>query len=392
MKQYLLLLLLCLLFSLPARAGGREQGSKLPLRFIAADSVATWAYLGGDFRSLAQAAAPGTPAADLSLPPSFSPQDRVEIERLWHQFAPHFNVVGGGDDELTAPQGLPALYGFSLGGLMFQLTGQAQYADAMERALFNAATRTLTDTVATFDRQDRRAAAAVVMAAPGTVYAASADGHDLYVNLYTNCTARLRLREQSFVLDQITDMPADGGVKFRFMSLRDTLRLRLHLRMPDWTAKRHPAGALAWTDTVPTPVHIFVNGHELLQGEVNAAGYVEVERTWRSMDEIYIDFPLQPQYLRRTASATGQAVRGALALQIGPQVYQCSGVAPSCYANSSIPFRLTGTLTPAGQNVARGTLWDEQDVPQDAAAPAVEIEATPYAEGAPGTVWLREVK
>ena len=398
MKRLLFFLLLAFFLSPASRAqGGEEVPSRTPLSsplsFIPADSVALWTYLGNDVRALAATAAPGTPAADIGLPGGAGAAEAEQLERLWHTYLPHFNAVGGGGDEQADPQGIPSLDAFSLGALLFQLRGEARYADAMERALFNAAPRTLTDTAAGLPAEELRAAAAVVLAAPGAVYAASADGGMLYVNLYTNCTARLALQGERFVLDQITDMPADGGVKFRFMNLRDTLRLRLRLRMPDWTERRSGTGASwAWAEAKRTPVRIFVNGHELLRSEVDAAGYVEVERAWRSMDEVYIDFPLQPQYVRRTDPATGQAVRGALALQIGPLVYQCSEVKPSWYANATLPFRYTGALTPSGQNIVRGTLFDESAAPQDATAPEVDVRAIPYAEGEPGTVWLREIK
>ena len=398
MKRLLYFLFLAFLLSPASRAqGGEEAPSRTPLSpplsFIPADSVALWTYLGNDVRTLAATAAPGTPAADIGLPSGAGADEAEQLERLWHTYLPHFNAVGGGGDEQADPQGIPSLYAFSLGALLFQLRGEARYADAMERALFNAAPRTLTDTAAGLPAEELRAAAAVVLAAPGAVYAASADGRALYVNLYTNCTARLALQGKRFVLDQITDMPAAGGVKFRFMNLRDTLRLRLRLRMPDWTERRSGTGASwAWAEAKRTPVRIFVNGHELLRSEVDAAGYVEVERAWRSMDEVYIDFPLQPQYVRRTDPATGQAVRGALALQIGPLVYQCSEVKPTWYANATLPFRYTGALTPSGQNIVRGTLFDESAAPQDATAPEVDVRAIPYAEGEPGTVWLREIK
>ena len=398
MKRLLFFLLLAFLLSPASHAQeGEEAPSRLPLNpplsFIPADSVALWTYLGNDIRALAATAAPGTPAADIGLPSGAGAAEAAQLQKLWQTYLPHFNVAGGGGDEQADPQGLPSLYAFSLGALLFQLRGEARYADAMERALFNAAPRTLADTAAGLPAEERRAAAAVVLAAPGAVYATTADGRALYANLYTNCTARLALQGQRFVLDQITDMPADGGVKFRFMNLRDTLRLRLRLRMPDWTERRNAPGASwAWAEAKRTPVRIFVNGHELLRSEVDAAGYVEIDRAWRSMDEVYIDFPLQPQYVRRTDPATSEAQRGALALQTGPLVYQCSEVKPSCYANSTLPFRYTGALTPAGQNIVQGTLFDESGVPQDAAAPEVAVQAMPYAEGEPGTVWLREIK
>ncbi|MCI7490214.1 MAG: hypothetical protein MSA83_05285, partial [Bacteroidales bacterium] len=126
MKRLLLFLFLAFLLSPASRAQeGEEAPSRLPLNpplsFIPADSVALWTYLGNDVRALAATAAPGTPAADIGLPSGAGAAEAEQLERLWHTYLPHFNAVGGGGDEQADPQGIPSLYAFSLGALLFQL-------------------------------------------------------------------------------------------------------------------------------------------------------------------------------------------------------------------------------------------------------------------------------
>ncbi len=366
--------------------------TSLPLRFVPADSVFTWAYAGQGFPMIAQSLCPGVRAAELAVP-SGAADYRQKVEKLWQQVQPELNVVGGGDDELSYGQGLPAAYGFNLNGLMLLLTGRAAHADMMERSLFNAVMRTLADSTLARRPDDLRAVAETLMGVPGVVYATTADERDLYVNLYTNATANLCLQHERFALDQITDMPWSGQVKFRVSRLARPLPLRVHLRLPDWACKRRlPLTAFAYADTTACLPRVYVNGHEIEPLKADADGYVVIERTWRSLDEIYIDFPLVPQYVRRAEAATGATRRGALALQLGPVVYMVTTPTEGCGFVAHDALRLSPHPAPSGRQQVEGDMFRYAGTPQDAAAPRVPFLAVPYADGAPGRVWLSETE
>lgn len=389
MKTWYKFLTLCCCLLYAMTAAGQTT---LPLRYVPSDSVMTWAYGGQDFRTMAQTVCPGVRAARLELAPG-AMDHKSKVEEVWQKVQPELNVVGGGDDELTDGQGLPAAYGFNLNGLMWLFTGKAAHADMMERSLYNAVLRTLTDSTLAKQPEDLRAAAEVLMGVPGVIYATTNDERDFFVNLYTNATTNLCLQQHHFALDQITDMPRSGQVKFRLSRLAEPLPLRVHLRIPDWASKRRPAlAAFAYVDTTACLPRIYVNGHEQEKVVPDADGYVVIDRVWRSLDEIYIDFPLQPQYVRHAAAATGLTRRGELALQLSPVVYTVATPTNGHYFVAHEPLRLSSRFTPSGHPQLEGDMFREAGTPQDASAPRVTFEALPYADGAAGRVWVREMR
>lgn len=356
---------------------------QLPLHFVEADSVMAWSYDGRDFGSVARQAVGGVKPLSLRL--AADAMNHVdEVEEVWRTFQPQLNVAGGGGDLMTDGQGVPASYGFNLNALMLLLTAQSAHADGMERSLFNAAHRALADSVTGTSEADRRAAAEVLMSAAGTIYALSADEADLFVNLYANSTARLSLQGRRFTLDQITEMPADGRVKFRLMNVAGSMPLRIHLRIPDWASKRRvPLASYCYADTMPCLPRIFVNGHEVDRPVPNEAGYVVIDRTWRSLDEIYIDFPLPVQYVREADAQSGAARSGALALQVGPLVYAVTtGVEGRGLVQQRLP-KTTGRLNAQGHEQLSGRLGSESET-------SLPFVAEPYADGVRGTVWIAE--
>lgn len=356
---------------------------QLPLHFVEADSVVTWSYGGRDFSNVARQAVGGVKPLSLRLAAD-AMKHVDEVGEVWRTFQPQLNVAGGGGDLMTDGQGVPASYGFNLNALMLLLTAQSAHADGMERSLFNAAHRALADSVTGTSEADRRAAAEVLMSAAGTIYALSADEADLFVNLYANSTARLSSQGRRFTLDQITEMPADGRVKFRLMNVAGSMPLRIHLRIPDWASKRRvPLAAYCYADTVPCLPRIFVNGHEVERTVPDEAGYVVIDRAWRSLDEIYIDFRLPVQYVRPADGLSGAAHGGALALQVGPLVYAVTTDVGGHGLSPKTRPKATGRLNAQGHEQLSGRLGLESET-------SLPFVAEPYADGVRGTVWIAE--
>lgn len=365
---------------------------KRPLSFVPADSVLTWDYAGNDFRTLAM-------RADTTLRPrSFVVtrevwKERQRAQQFTHELLRHLNVVGGGDDEVRDTQGLPAMMNIASSAYMFLLTGRAVYVDAMERSLYNAALRTARNDSLPAQSADRRNALIAVMSTPGWIYAV--DGNNLYVNLFTNSTARISLPECSFTFDQITDMPASGVVKFRVSRLRGEHRFAVRLRIPDWLVGRNdpllPYSFAQAGQKLPT---IYVSGHEWSSLEVDDDGYLVIDRTWHSLDEIYMELPLTPQPLRRTNASTGQTERGQIAWQSGPLVYAVTQPHSRCYFSANNAPQTGNGLTRGGLPLMEGTMYSLDGAKADAAAPEVSFTAVPYCETAADSlgVWCRECK
>lgn len=385
--------LLTLLLGLPMQAQNRWLAE--PLQYISPDSVYTWAYAGNNFRQTALLAEPQTAAMRFAAGSNVVAA-RDELLKQWQTLSAEFNIVGGGDNPLSDPQGIPSAIGTSLAAHLFLLTGEAGYVHFLERTVFNAAGRTLADTTLQAGNADRRSAAEVFMAVPSMIYATTPRRNELYVNLYTNATSTLHLGGQTFTFDQITNMPEDGSVKFRFSNLQHELPLKVHLRLPDWAV--YPTERTtevnmpyAFVDKAPKGLQVFVNGHEVDSVKPDAQGYLCIDRTWQNHDEIYIEFPFTPRFLRRTLP-NGTAQRGELALQFGPQVYV---VTPAPAADTYFSVNALPTLSTEsdeqGNLLLKGYGFSSnKSTPQDAEAARMPYVASPYVSGYKGAVWLPE--
>lgn len=360
------------------------------LKYVPSDSVQTWVYSGADFRQMAYSCCPNPRITKNFLSVDYTDK-REQLAEAWTMFQPQLNIVGGGDDEMSDTQGYPAATVFSIAAPLWKLTGQAALADYMERAIYNAAMRIayLPDSVR--DKDDAEAAAAILLLAPDVIYATSEDETDFYVNLYTNCTSRLNLQGKRFMLDQITRMPAAGDVKFRFSQLNEPLRFRLHLRLPDWAVRRQSYGRpFIYIGAQPTTPTVLVNGRAVEEVKPDGQGYLVIDREWQRGDEVFLHFPLEPQYVRRANPTSGEAIRGEVALQCGPQIYVITAPTSGCYFSINAPAVLTDGENEKGHNIISGTMFRMGNVPQDAAAPSIPFFAEPYSDGAKGCVWGKE--
>lgn len=376
MKQ-IFLLLFFLSAGLGLQAG--EPWLKRPLRFVPADSVVTWNYDGRDFREMAL-------QADSTVRPSLRGvtretwKQRKRLRKAWLADAPQRNVVGGRGNARREPQALSALADLTRGAQLFLMQGHAATADHYERALYNAALHTLADTSERQGTWEKMAAAQMLAELPGLMYATGGEA-ELYVNLYTNAVATVHAGGARFQIDQITEMPLAGSVRLRLMALKEPVRLRFHLRMPDWTGLR-PDTEFAFSGgerQVPT---VYVNGHELEDGTPDERGYVVIDRTWRSMDEIYIDFPLRAQFVRRRADLPADEaapVRDEAVWQWGPLVYYAQAPTRGCYFPTAAPPIAGSKFDEAGFPLLTGTMYRYEGTPADAAAPAVTYTAASYA-------------
>lgn len=401
MKKILLYLFTLLLLPYHLAAQATADSLKAPLRFIKANDVITWSYHGTDFREQALEVCPQAKHDSLVVNQEIW-NNRQQYVDSCNNVLKELNVVGGGDNECTDKQGFPAWVGSLSAAAGFLLTGEATYMDIIERSLYNAVAHSLADSTLKTDPLDLVAVAHFLMNIPTYLYATSDSGKDLYVNLYTNATANLSVENDQFTLDQITDMPRTNQVKLRLTKLDQETTLRVHLRIPDWAIGRNnPHARFTY---VPQPeqthrkvsseesneVEIYVNGHRWTRTKVNAAGYVVIDRRWKSRDEIFITFPKSFRYLRQT-NAKRQPVRGALAGQYGPMVYTVKDFPRNHYSSSNLlPSMAPESAEREFPLFMLPTFL--RSAPQDAKAPRTDLPALPYAEVQDGNVWWNEIK
>ncbi len=203
------------------------------------------------------------------------------------------------------------------------LYADAQYADILERALYNGVlagvsldgTRFFYVNPLESTGNHHRSTwfgcaccppnvARTLASLGGYVFGLSSDGA-VYVQLYIQGKARLRHPGGAVsVLAVTTDYPWDGRVRFRWEQAGSSGRSELCLRIPSWCR-----GATAKVNDVVVPV---------TESSVRR-GYLVLSREWRSGDEVELNLPMPVE--RMAAHPGVQANRGAFALQRGPLVY-----------------------------------------------------------------------
>ncbi len=368
-----------LLIVLPLSASA--QWLKKPLRFVEPDSVVTWDYDGKGFKQLAQ-------SVDSTSKPAVYRLTRNDVKRrtdllaAWTRGLALRNAVGGDGDALADPQGLSAAAWTLMAQRLFLMQGDAQYMDQVERAFYNVTLRAAYTTALSSASLEKMQAAQQLQDFSGLMYATTRKGDELYVNLYTNATGTVRLGDKRIGVDMITQMPLSGAVKIRLTGITKRMPLTVRLRMPEWTGMRSGTPWLYEGADSLQPA-VYVNGHEISPVKVDERGYVSITRKWQSLDEVYIDFPMQVQYAFSSSApsrAKGQPVYDAPVLQYGPLVYYPKQSARGHYFLPTQGMTMEDELSPHGLPVLRGTMYRTEGTPQDAAAPAQAFWALPYAE------------
>ena len=198
----------------------------------------------------------------------------------------------------------------------------AQYADVLERALYNGVLSGVAldgkkffyvnplASVGSHHRQPFYGCACcptnivrLIPSVPGYVYATGDDG--IYVNLFVAGTSKLDWK-QPVAIEQQTQYPWDGQVKLT-VTPEKPAEFTLHVRIPGWC---HSA-----TMTVAgQPVE-----------DLNIQkGYARVTRTWKPGDVVELNLPMPIERIQANPNVVDD--RGRVAVQRGPLVYCFEGV------------------------------------------------------------------
>lgn len=283
------------------------------------------------------------------------------------------------------------------------LYGQAQYADVLERALYNGVLAGVSGDGTKFfyvnplesrGHHHRSAwfscaccppnVARTLASLGGYAYATSADS--LYVNLFIQGTVKARVAGQDVKLAVTTDYPWDGKVTLQ-LELAQPAAFALRLRQPGWCRR----------------FTVAVNGEDVVSPRLEA-GYALLTRTWRTGDRVtfVLDMPAE----RILAHPHVKANHGMFALQRGPLVY-CLEQVDQTMPLDSLYFPLEGDLettrettllggvtTLAGRaRVAPEMDWHRRLYQPLSAAREVTFKAIPYyawdnRQAGPMKVWL----
>jgi len=204
---------------------------------------------------------------------------------------------------------------------MLQLEGRAEYADVMERVLYNGILSGISldgdkyfypnplENDGTYRREPWFGCACcppniarLLASLPGYLYGTSAEG--LWVHLYAASAAELRLPSgERLVLSVKADYPWDGFVRIEIgRDLAETTEFSVFLRIPGWCAGARIAvnGSSAGADPRPGTYH-------------------EIRRIWRAGDAVELRLPMPVRTIESHPYLTENA--GRVALARGPLVY-----------------------------------------------------------------------
>jgi DUF1680 family protein len=258
---------------------------------------------------------------------------------------------------------------------MNALTGDAVYADVLEKSLYNGALDGLSisgdrffygNPLASTGNTERRewfgtaccpANIARLVASLGNyIYARST--RDLWVNLFIGNDARVDLEGGELPVHMETGYPWDGRVKITVSPSRK-MAATLHVRIPGWARGiASPGGLYDFADTVRRPFTLKINGGPVAYS--TEKGYAVIKRDWQKGDQLELELPMEARLVM--ASREVKADQGRLAIQRGPLIYCVEGAdnqskAWNILLPEQTPF-LPGTEIIAGEGVVtlRATL------------------------------------
>ena len=223
---------------------------------------------------------------------------------------------------------------------MFLATGDARYADIVERALYNgvisgvslSGDRFFYDNPLESMGQHERQAWFGCACCPGNItrfmasvpgYAYAIRGRDVYINLYAQGTADITNGKGTIRLRQTTDYPWDGHIRIEVEKAAGDAAL--YFRIPAWTGTTPLCNDLyAYADGQQLDVTVSVNGERVDMAKCNSSrGYLLLQRRWRRGDVIELNLPMPVRRIR--ANDNVEDDRGKLCIERGPIVYCLEG-------------------------------------------------------------------
>ena len=200
---------------------------------------------------------------------------------------------------------------------MNRLTGDAKYADIMEKAMYNGALDGISLSSDRFfyvnplasDGNHHRQPWYDTACCPSQIsrflpsvggYAYCTSENTIWTNLYIGGTADISLGNNSIKLDVATQYPWDGGVNMT-VNPAEPCKFALKLRIPGWCK--------TWS--------LKVNGRD--QKIEPAAGYATVERKWKEGDKVELSLDMPVEVV--AADPRVKADEGLRAVVRGPLVY-----------------------------------------------------------------------
>jgi hypothetical protein len=225
---------------------------------------------------------------------------------------------------------------------LLSLTGDARYADVLERALYNGANSgmSLSGTLYCYrnplasNGEKLRSAwydttccppniERLFESLPGYFYATGRDG--VYVNLFHNSELDWHLQDGTGLkVRQTTNYPWSGDIKLNVTPDRPS-EFTVYVRWPAWAAS----------------ADVQVNGQLVGIANARRGSYIPISRNWDRGDTVSISFPVQPIPMVSNPRVTD--TYGRIAMQRGPLVYALEQIDQNGVAIGDIFIRAGGS-------------------------------------------------
>ncbi len=217
---------------------------------------------------------------------------------------------------------------------LFLLTGDGKYLDVLERTLYNSLLAGISlsgdrffyvNPLESDGRLERKPwyscaccptnLARFLPTLGKYLYATGKDS--LYITLYGENSAELKISGKGVKIEEKTTYPWDGRVKIKVYP-DSPLEFTLYLRIPGWSmGKPLPSSLYKFVNVPENKPRVRLNGREIpLKLE---KGFLRIKRQWRAGDEVDIYLPMP--VLKIKADPRVKEDFGKIALQRGPMVY-----------------------------------------------------------------------
>jgi uncharacterized protein len=286
------------------------------------------------------------------------------VKRLWENLVDKKMYITGGvgsryrEEAIGLNYELPNLLAYTetcaaIANVMWnyrnlQITGEARFADWLERSLYNGVISGFSldytkyfymNPLASLGDHNRQEwfdctccpsnILRLLASISGYFYSTSRDG--IWVHLYDTSTATLELANGTAVtVVQETKYPFDGKIKLVLKMPQDA-KFGLNLRIPNWAGD-----------------YSVKMNHKKFTAKTKSGNYLTIHRTWQNNDTVELDLPMPVQTIGCHPSVSDNV--GKVALMRGPLVYCLENVDNSGLASvhlAAMKKRIAATVAPA---------------------------------------------
>ncbi len=132
------------------------------------------------------------------------------------------------------------------------------------------------------------------------IYTVQADTNMIYTHLFMTHTTELEINDHPVQLEQITNLPWEGDVSI-VTQMKQSTSFTLAIRLPYWAEH----------------YSLLLNGNPIDTDPIN--GYIHIDRIWRSNDKLELKLPMEIK--EYTAHPLVRADTGKVAIGRGPFMY-----------------------------------------------------------------------